>query len=151
VNYTQFGSITTVFLIMYTLGNITLASARKPATSPYEPHGRHLRVPLHLQNLRVPLHLQTMTTTTGRKPTVYFGVARVADWLDVQPGTVSKWLERYDDWPAADMLLTPGRSGVPDRGWLLSRRPEWEAWKAARPGQGAPGRPRPRKINGEET
>jgi hypothetical protein len=95
--------------------------------------------------------------TTRRKPTLVFGVAGVAAWLGVQPGTVTQWLEREKKrekndrtplTPEPDILLSPGRSGVPDRGWLLSRRPEWEAWAAARPGRGAPGVPRTRE--GEE-
>lgn len=69
-----------------------------------------------------------------RKPTLYFGVAEVAVWFGVKPDTVSQWLHRYDDTPAPDAELLPGRNGVPDRGWLLCRREEWEAWrKTSRP------------------
>jgi hypothetical protein len=93
--------------------------------------------------------------TTRRKPTLVFGVAGVANWLGVQPGTVTQWLERekrgeVPPTPRPDVLLTPGRSGVPDRGWLITRRPEWVAWAASRPGRGAPGVPRPREQATEE-
>ena len=74
--------------------------------------------------------------TTRRKPTLYFGVACVAGWLGVKSSTVSQWLLRYGDTPAPDAELLPGRNGIPDRGWLLNRRPEWEAWRASLPGRG---------------
>ena len=85
-------------------------------------------------------------TASKRKPVLYFGVARIAEWLGVQPGTVTQWLTRYDDTPPPDCELLPGRGGIPDRGWLITRRLDWEAWKTSRPGQGAPGRPRKQPV-----
>ena len=84
--------------------------------------------------------------TTRRKPTLVFGVAGVANWLGVKAGTVTQWLERekrgdVPPTPTPDILLSPGRSGVPDRGWLLNRRTEWLEWRASLPGRGAPGVP----------
>lgn len=94
--------------------------------------------------------------STGRKPTLVFGVAGVANWLGVKAGTVTQWLERekrgdVPPTPRPDILLSPGRSGVPDRGWLLTRRAEWLEWRASLPGRGAPGVPRPRNTNDKET
>lgn len=79
--------------------------------------------------------------TTRRKPTLVFGVAGVAAWLGVKAGTVTQWLERekrgdVPPTPTPDILLSPGRSGVPDRGWLLERRDDWKEWRASLPGQG---------------
>lgn len=73
--------------------------------------------------------------------TKYVGVAGVAAWFGVDAKTVSKWLIRY-----ADKHPTP----VPDaeiegtKGWLPEREKDWRAWDAARAGQGAPGRAKPR-------
>ena len=95
--------------------------------------------------------------TTRRKPTLYFGIAAIADWLSVRPDTVTHWLIRAEKGevpgtPTPDMHLTPGRiRGVPDRGWLLERRLEWEEWRASLPGRGAPGVPRPRNTSDKET
>ena len=93
--------------------------------------------------------------TTRRKPTLYFGVACIAAWLGVKPGTVSPWLIHYDDtntsedgYPAPDAELLPGRNGIPERGWLLNRRPEWEAWRKTFRNDGTPG---PRKQPAKET
>jgi len=88
--------------------------------------------------------------TARRKPARYAGIAIIAEWCGVEPGTVTTWLHRYPDTPPPDAELEPGRNGIPDRGWLHSRRADWEAWKASRPGQGAPGRPRPRKKPAKE-
>ena len=81
-----------------------------------------------------------------RKPALYVGVAGVAGWLGVEPVTVTKWLTRYGDTPEPDAYIPPGRNGTPDRGWLPERRSDWEAWQQSRPGQGAPGRPKPRQA-----
>lgn len=92
--------------------------------------------------------MTTARTDTQRRvrdgqPTHYVGVAGVAGWLGVEPVTVTKWLTRYDDTPEPDAYIPPGRNGTPDRGWLPERRSDWEAWQRSRPGQGAPGRPKP--------
>jgi hypothetical protein len=77
--------------------------------------------------------------------TRYVGVAGVAAWVGVEPATVTKWLTRYDDTPVPDAEILPGRHDVPDRGWLPGREAEWQEWKQARTGRGAPGRPKPRQ------
>lgn len=78
-----------------------------------------------------------MTTIT----THYLGVAGVAAWFGVAPATVTKWLARYDRWPEPDAMIGS------EKGWLSEREQEWRAWKAALPGQGAPGRPKPRRTD----
>lgn len=60
--------------------------------------------------------------------TTYHGVAGVAAWLGVTPALVTQWLLRYDDTPVPDAATLPGRHGDGDKGWLPSRRGEWEAW-----------------------
>jgi hypothetical protein len=73
------------------------------------------------------------------RTTHYVGIAGVAAWFGVAPATVTKWLARYDGWPEPDAM-----TGT-EKGWLPRREQEWRAWKAALPGQGAPGRPKPRR------
>jgi len=96
--------------------------------------------------------------TAVREPIRYLGVAGVAAWFDVQPSTVTAWLNRYpvqsgDDplgWPAPDALIEPGQGGGAEKGWLPGREGEWRVWEARRPGRGAPGRPRLRQVVAEE-
>jgi hypothetical protein len=76
----------------------------------------------------------------------YLGAAGVAAWFGVEPGTVTKWLSRYEGWPVPDCELAPGRNGVADHGWLPEREQEWREWKAGLPGQGAKGKPKPRRA-----
>jgi hypothetical protein len=71
----------------------------------------------------------------------YLGVAGIAAWFCVAPATVTKWLTRYDGWPEPDAMIGT------EKGWLSGREPEWRAWKAALPGQGAPGQPKPRRTH----
>lgn len=76
----------------------------------------------------------------------YVGVAGVASWLDVSPPTVTKWLTRYADshpCPPPDAEVVEGEKIT--RGWLPERESDWRAWDAGRVGQGAAGRPKPRK------
>jgi hypothetical protein len=87
--------------------------------------------------------------STNRKPVRHLGVAGIAALFDVKPQTVTKWLARYDNWPQPDIELAPGRNGIPDRGWLPEREQEWREWKAILPGQGAAGRPKPRRKGGD--
>jgi hypothetical protein len=82
---------------------------------------------------------------TNRKPLTYVGVAGVAAWFGVLPATVTKWMQRHPDYPAPDALIEPGRRGRPDQAWLPGRRADWQAWKAALPGQGAGGGRPPRQ------
>jgi hypothetical protein len=85
--------------------------------------------------------------TAARTPLRCAGIAGVAAWLSMSPVTLAKAMERYPNWPVPDVEITPGRGGHPERGWLDERRPEWEAWVAARPGRGAGGgRPRLRET-----
>ena len=72
------------------------------------------------------------------RTTHYLGVAGVAAWFGIAPATVTKWLGRYDGWPEPDAMIGT------EKGWLPGREQEWRAWKAALPGQGAPGQPKPR-------
>jgi hypothetical protein len=71
----------------------------------------------------------------------YVGAATVAGWFGVSRSTVAKWRERYEGCPAPDVTI----DGVP--GWRSDRRPEWEEWLAARPGQGHGGGRRPGRTN----
>jgi hypothetical protein len=91
-----------------------------------------------------------MSATSPRQPIRYCGVGGVAAWLGVKPGTVTTWVDRYEDTrtptPVADIELEPGRHGVPDKGWAPERKDEWIAWRESRPGRGAPGQPRSRKT-----
>jgi hypothetical protein len=93
--------------------------------------------------------INTISKPVSAGPIRYVGVGVVAAWLGVQPGTVSKWLTRYagtpTPTPAPDAYVSPGRHGETDSLWFRGRREDWEAWARSRPGQGAPGRPRPRK------
>jgi hypothetical protein len=79
-----------------------------------------------------------------RQPVRYVGVAGVARWFGVKPGTISTWMRRYPGWPQPDAEIAPGRHDVPDRGWLPEREAEWRIWRATFPGRGAGGG-RPRK------
>jgi hypothetical protein len=83
-----------------------------------------------------------------RTPIKTVGVAGVAAWLNVTPQLVTKWLLRYTDTPVPDVEIHPGRHGVPDRAWkdTPERKAEWAKWNDARPGQGAPGQPKPRRA-----
>jgi len=82
-----------------------------------------------------------------REPVRYYGAGGVAAWLGVKPELVTKWLGRYAStaWPTPepDALAIPGRHGEADSLWLESRKDDWLAWEASRPGRGAGGgRPR---------
>lgn len=69
----------------------------------------------------------------------YAGYRQIAAWFGVEPSTVAKWRQRYDDFPEPDAWIdkvTPG--------WKISRVNEFKAWHANRPGSGAGGG-RPRK------
>lgn len=89
-----------------------------------------------------------------RTPVQIAGVAGVAEWLDVSPQLVTKWLIRYREThptPAPDFEIRPGRNGEADRAWkdTAERRAEWVAWRKSLPGQGAPGQPKPRRATAE--
>lgn len=79
----------------------------------------------------------------AKRPVVYLSRAQIGAWFGVEGGTVAKWQERYADTrpcPEPDVLV----GSIP--GWLPSRAQEWREWEAGRPGQGAPGRPKPRQA-----
>ena len=81
--------------------------------------------------------------TAPRRPLRCVGIAGVAVWLAMTPVALAKAMERNPGWPEPDAEIEQARSNHPYRGWLPERRPEWEAWKAALPGQGkGGGRPR---------
>lgn len=76
-------------------------------------------------------------------------ISGVAAWLGVDPGTVTKWYDRYpeDEMPAPD-FVAPARFGSGVERFCLDsaeRKQEWIDWNAARPGQGRPGQPKPRR------
>jgi hypothetical protein len=70
-------------------------------------------------------------------------VADVADLFSVQPGTVEKWRQRYDDFPEPDAIIGMNH-GQPIRGWSPEREQEFREWEKGRPGRGAGGG-RPKK------
>ncbi|MBA9003671.1 hypothetical protein [Thermomonospora cellulosilytica] len=72
-------------------------------------------------------------------PVHYLDRAAVAALFGVTAQAVAKWQDRYDDFPKPD--ATWGERKLP--GWLPERVGKIRAWHAARPGQGAPGRPKP--------
>ena len=65
--------------------------------------------------------------------TEYRSQGDVARWCGVTPAAVSNWLKRHPDTaPAPDVeIVNEDGTGV-SRGWLAERRPEWEAFSAAR-------------------
>jgi hypothetical protein len=79
-------------------------------------------------------------------PIQYMSAADIAALFDVNPGTVEKWRQRYDDFPVPDAVIGIGH-GRPILGWLPGREDGLRAWYASRPGQGAGGG-RPRKADG---
>lgn len=65
----------------------------------------------------------------------YYGIAAVGAWFGVSAKTVTKWLQRYDDYPCPDVVI--GGGGARETpGWDPAREQEWRDWYAARPGQG---------------
>lgn len=79
-----------------------------------------------------------------KEPTRYMSAADVAALFGAEPGTVLKWRQRYEDFPAPDAVTGIGH-GHPVMGWLPEREAELRAWHASRPGRGAGGG-RPRKV-----
>lgn len=82
--------------------------------------------------------------TATREPLRCAGIAGVAVWLSMTPAALAKAMDRHPGWPAEDARIEQQRPGRDYLGWLPSRRPEWDAWKASLPGQGKGGG-RPRK------
>lgn len=76
-------------------------------------------------------------------PVRYLGITDVAAWFGVRPQTISQWLKRYHGWPEPDAMISTAK------GWLPDREADWRAWHAARPGRGAPGKPKPRRPAGK--
>ncbi|WP_084266063.1 hypothetical protein [Actinomadura macra] len=75
--------------------------------------------------------------------------ADVGAMFGVTARAVALWQDRHTDFPKPDIEL--GARELP--GWLPKREAEIRAWHEARPGQGAPGRPKPgsgRRKTGEE-
>ena len=72
-------------------------------------------------------------------PAPYLDRAAVAALCGVSARAVALWQDRHEDFPAPDIVL--GERELP--GWLPDRVGEIKAWHAARPGQGAPGKPKP--------
>lgn len=68
----------------------------------------------------------------------YMSAADVAALFGVEPGTVEKWRQRYDDFPQEDAVIGIGH-GRPIAGWLSSREAEFRTWERSRPGRGAGG------------
>lgn len=65
----------------------------------------------------------------------YLSTGDIASWFDVAPATVTKWRERYPDFPPADAQTGIG-VGRAVYGWLPDREAEIRAWEATRRGQG---------------
>lgn len=66
----------------------------------------------------------------------YVGVATVARWFGVSPGTVTKWQSRYAE---SHPCPEPDAKVEELSGWLPEREAEWRAWAESRPGQGVGG------------
>lgn len=66
--------------------------------------------------------------------TRYHGQTDVARWCGgISPSVISNWISRYPELvPAPDAETTNEDSSTLIRGWLAERRPEWEAFAAAR-------------------
>jgi hypothetical protein len=71
--------------------------------------------------------------------TRYLDRAAVGAVFGVTARAVAQWQDRHPDFPAPDVLL--GDRELP--GWHPDRLDEIKAWHKDRPGQGAPGRPKP--------
>ncbi len=67
-------------------------------------------------------------------PRRYLGTSSVATWFDVRTLTVTKWLTRYPDFPAPDVVVDTERGDVP--GWSPARETEIRNWHTNRRGQG---------------
>jgi hypothetical protein len=86
-----------------------------------------------------------------RKPTVhYLSAAMVSAELGIKHESFQTWRKRYPDFPPPDAHIGPVAARDTRRasmdGWSRERLPEIVAWVAARPGQGAPGRPKTLKT-----
>lgn len=68
----------------------------------------------------------------------YMSAADVAALFGVEPGTVEKWRQRYDDFPQEDAVIGIGH-GRPIAGWLPGREADFREWESRRPGRGAGG------------
>jgi hypothetical protein len=62
---------------------------------------------------------------------VYLSTADIAQWFGVAARTVTKWRERYPDFPAPDAVIGSVA------GWLPEREGEIRDWNSSRPGAGA--------------
>jgi len=61
---------------------------------------------------------------------IAYGQAEVARWCGVNQATISEWITRYDSTPEPDVEIRTGRRV--SRGWLPSRKAEWQAFAAVR-------------------
>ncbi len=61
---------------------------------------------------------------------ITYGQAEVARWCGVNQATISMWIGRYDNCPEPDAEIRTGRATV--RGWLPSRKAEWQRFAATR-------------------
>lgn len=58
------------------------------------------------------------------------GQSVVAEWCRKLPQTVATWINCRTDYPEPDVTIKTRRNTV--RGWLPSRRTEWEAYAKER-------------------
>lgn len=68
----------------------------------------------------------------------YLSTTNIAEWFGVSPATVTKWRNRYNDFPAPDAEVGIDTATCV-AGWLPEREQEIRDWEANRPGQGAGG------------
>lgn len=95
--------------------------------------------------------MATMTTPTEPHPKYpnaarYLGSGGLAAALGVDQRTVSSWISRHG--PGTDHPVPAPDVVVGEvLGWAPERVPEWQTWRATRPGQGTGGG-RPSKAQG---
>ncbi len=61
---------------------------------------------------------------------VTYGQTEVARWCGVKPTTVARWIMNYENTPEPDVEVRNRRTIY--RGWLPSRKAEWQAFAASR-------------------
>jgi hypothetical protein len=65
----------------------------------------------------------------------YLSTSDIGSWFGKKGATVTKWRQRYNDFPAPDAVIGVDENGYQVHGWLPSREPEFRTWEAGRRGQ----------------